>query len=234
MPGTRRRRPRLSWFRFFVDDFDCGTSTLTATDTGNYVRTLCAQWSSKARCAIPADIESLKLICRGDAPSARVLEKFDVVMVEGVKYLRNQKLCDEYADSAREYLAKRRGGKRTAQREDTASESVTESVTDSVPPPRGRARESRIQTRPGRGGDEAREEATGKRVRVSPDEALRAPELPADGAGVVQEGDVLPEQGRDGEPGGVGLPVGGVHRPAREVDRGCPGVAQDHGWREES
>lgn len=136
---TRKRRPRLSWFRFFVDDFLGGVTALSDTDTSHYLRALCAQWGSKARCAIPADPESLRLICRGEAPSARVLEKFDEVMIDGVKYLRNQKLCDEFMDSWKEYAAKRRGGKRSTKREDTVTESATdtatESVTESTPEP---------------------------------------------------------------------------------------------------
>ena len=135
----RTRRPRLSWFRLFVDDFEGGTGAFSNEDTGKYLRCLLAQWHSKSRCAIPGDVESLRLICRGDPPSKRVLEKFDQVEIDGQKYLRNQKLCDEFKDSWREYAAKRRGGKGGSKLEESSQESsqesVQESVTESTPKP---------------------------------------------------------------------------------------------------
>jgi len=100
MPRTRR--PRVSWFRFFVDDFSGGTAALTAQEVGQYVLLLCAQWGTKEEQAIPADVESLTLICHGVMPTAKVLSKFK----KGPNGLRNQRLTEEWEASRREYEGK--------------------------------------------------------------------------------------------------------------------------------
>jgi hypothetical protein len=104
MPKTRR--PRLSWFRFYADDFLGGTGALTAPECGRYLLLLLHQWGTKERQVIPQDAERLRIICRGEDPGSLVLSKFDPV--EGG--FRNQRLADEWCSARQEYNHKAEGG----------------------------------------------------------------------------------------------------------------------------
>lgn len=103
---AKSRRPRLSWFRFYADDFLGGTGALTAPECGRYLLLLLYQWGTKERQIIPADADRLRVICRGEDPGPAVLSKF-VSTNEG---LRNQRLADEWAAAVAEYSSKASGG----------------------------------------------------------------------------------------------------------------------------
>lgn len=103
---AKSRRPRLSWFRFYADDFLGGTGALTAPECGRYLLLLLHQWGTKERQLLPADPERLRVICRGEDPGLSVLSKF--VSVEGG--LRNQRLADEWAAAVAEYSSKAASG----------------------------------------------------------------------------------------------------------------------------
>jgi uncharacterized protein YdaU (DUF1376 family) len=108
----------MSWFRFYPDDFIGGTlsGSLSATDSGHYLYLLIAQFGSKDRKAIPADLASLSRICFGDPPSERVLAKFEEITIHGQKCLRNKRMAEEWDIAKEEYDARKRGAERTAER----------------------------------------------------------------------------------------------------------------------
>lgn len=90
--------------------------TLSGTETGHYLLLLCAQWDSKEAQSLPSNLERLTLICGGERPSAYVLAKFDEVTVGDQKFLRNQRLAEEWARATADHEGRVRGGKRTAER----------------------------------------------------------------------------------------------------------------------
>ena len=96
---SKTRRPRLSWFRFYADDFLGGTGALTAPEVGQYVLLLLHQWGTKEQQLIPSDPSRLRVICRGEEPSLLVLSKFSAV----VGGLRNQRLADEWQHADMEH-----------------------------------------------------------------------------------------------------------------------------------
>lgn len=102
----KSRRPRLSWFRFYADDFLGGTGALTAPECGQYLLLLLHQWGTKDRQEIPADPERLRMICKGSDPGPTVLAKF--VTVDNS--LRNERLAAEWDAAKREYHLKAEGG----------------------------------------------------------------------------------------------------------------------------
>lgn len=102
----KSRRPRLSWFRFYADDFLGGTGALTAPECGRYLLLLLHQWGTKERQLLPSEPERLRLICRGEDPGPLVLSKF--IEVDGG--LRNERLAEEWYAAAREYNLKAEGG----------------------------------------------------------------------------------------------------------------------------
>lgn len=102
----KNRRPRLSWFRFYADDFLGGTGALTAPECGRYLLLLLHQWGTKQAQLIPGDPERLRVICRGEDPGPQVLSKF--VAVNGG--FRNQRLADEWISARHEYDRKAEGG----------------------------------------------------------------------------------------------------------------------------
>jgi len=104
MPKTRR--PRLSWFRFYADDFLGGTGALTAPECGRYLLLLLHQWGTKERQLLPSDPERLRVICRGEDPGPLVLSKF--AALDGG--LRNERLAAEWEAARREYDHKAEGG----------------------------------------------------------------------------------------------------------------------------
>jgi len=132
---ARIRRKRLSWFRFFVDDFRGGTELLTSQCVGQYVRCLCAQWDSKSDQRLPDDPESLSLILRGEALDPRVRAKFGTITVGDQKYLRNQRLAEEWAASKAEYEGKSRRRKSAVSGADTAPVSATHTAPEPEPEP---------------------------------------------------------------------------------------------------
>jgi len=101
------RRPRLSWFRFYADDFLGGTGALTAHECGKYLLLLLYQWGTKDVQLVPSDPDRLRVICRGEDPGASVLSKF--VSVDGC--LRNQRLADEWSAAKLEFRMKSEGGR---------------------------------------------------------------------------------------------------------------------------
>ena len=102
----KSRRPRLSWFRFYADDFLGGTGALTAPECGRYLLLLLHQWGTKDRQLLPSEPERLRVICRGEDPGPLVLSKF--TEVDGG--LRNERLAAEWDAAAREYNLKAEGG----------------------------------------------------------------------------------------------------------------------------
>jgi hypothetical protein len=104
MPKTRR--PRLSWFRFYADDFLGGTGALTAPECGRYLLLLLHQWGTKERQLLPSDPERLRVICRGEDPGPLVLSKF--TPLDGG--FRNERLAAEWEAARREYDHKAEGG----------------------------------------------------------------------------------------------------------------------------
>ena len=102
----KSRRPRLSWFRFYADDFLGGTGALTAPECGRYLLLLLHQWGTKDRQIVPSEPERLRVICRGEDPGPLVLSKFTAV--DGG--LRNERLAEEWDAAAREYNLKAEGG----------------------------------------------------------------------------------------------------------------------------
>lgn len=127
---ARNGRKRLSWFKFYPDDFRGGVNLIPPRYLGQYLLALCAQWDSKTVQAIPNDPESLRLIFHGEKPHQRVLEKFDEIVVGSQKMLRNQRLADEWNDAEREYEGKSRGGGRKT---DSAPVSVPDTGADDAP-----------------------------------------------------------------------------------------------------
>ena len=102
----KSRRPRLSWFRFYADDFLGGTGALTAPECGRYLLLLLHQWGTKERQLLPSDPERLRVICRGEDPGPLVLSKF--TEIDGG--LRNERLAAEWEAARREYDHKAEGG----------------------------------------------------------------------------------------------------------------------------
>lgn len=127
---ARTRRKRLSWFRFYVDDFRGGVEMFSCQYVGQYVRLLCAQWDSKEAQCVPADLESLSLILR-EEPHPKVLAKFDEIEVGSQKFLRNKRLAEEWADSKAEYEGKSRPRKSAH----TAAHSAPHTAPEPEPEP---------------------------------------------------------------------------------------------------
>jgi uncharacterized protein YdaU (DUF1376 family) len=133
LPGHRPDHPkeaegvsRLSWFPFYVDDFLGGTTTLSGAECGRYLLCLAAQWASAERGAISAAPDKLRAICRGEDPGPDVLEKFQAITVNGLPYLRNQRLWKEWGKAKAEYDGRKRGAERTNER---AAQGVAERHT---------------------------------------------------------------------------------------------------------
>jgi hypothetical protein len=77
---------------------------------------LLAQFGAKDRKAIPADSGSLKMLCFGEMPGPKVLAKFEEVIVDGQKCLRNNRMAEEWDIAKEEYEAKKRGAELGANR----------------------------------------------------------------------------------------------------------------------
>jgi uncharacterized protein YdaU (DUF1376 family) len=92
---------RLSWFAFYVDDFLGGTIGWLQAHLGAYLQALLGQWKSGDLQAIPADEETLSIICHGPLPD-RVRAKFVEIDIDGRKYLRNERLASEWAKAKQE------------------------------------------------------------------------------------------------------------------------------------
>lgn len=128
----RRRRPRLSWFRFYPDDWWGGIRSLSVPDTGAYLLLILDQWGSGDRQLIDAEPERLRLMLRGLDPSPAVLEKFEEIDIDGRKFLRNKRIAQEWEESKREYEGKKKGG---GKRSDTGAVSAPDTAPHTVPKP---------------------------------------------------------------------------------------------------
>jgi uncharacterized protein YdaU (DUF1376 family) len=124
-------KTRLHWFAFWVDDFLGGTTNMLQVHLGAYLQAILAQWKSGDLQAIPADEETIRVICRGPM-YARVRAKFTEIEVEGEKYLRNERLAAEWLNAKREYETRRNRGKAGAEGRRRAASSTTPSTTPST------------------------------------------------------------------------------------------------------
>lgn len=86
----------LAWFPLLVDDWLGGTLSMTQAELGAYLQALIGQWKSRALQAIK-DNDSLISLCRGPM-TPEVRSKFISIEIEGVKYLRNEKLACIYRE----------------------------------------------------------------------------------------------------------------------------------------
>ncbi len=115
-----------------------GIPALTASDVGAYVLMLMAQWGTKGLQAVEDDPEVLRMVCKGQLPSARVRQKFVEVKVNGLKCLRNERLQQEWGIAHAEVVAKAGKGGDTGA--DTAGNSGADTPT--IQEPRTKNQES--------------------------------------------------------------------------------------------
>src|SRR5262245_53242745 len=83
-------------------------------ERGAYLSALLQQWQSGERQCVPDELERLRVICGGDGFTLAVREKFIEVEIDGRKYLRNERLANEWSRAFAEHQAKSYGGKQRA------------------------------------------------------------------------------------------------------------------------
>lgn len=115
----RARVSRLSWVRFFPEDFLGGTQQMDCRQVGQYILALCAQWGAERgaeRTGLRTADGALKATLRGEELDPTVRSKFEPVTLPSGTFLRNRRMSLEIADSLTEWEAKVKGGVRTAER----------------------------------------------------------------------------------------------------------------------
>lgn len=154
----RARVPRLSWVRFFPEDFLGGTQQMDCRQVGQYILALCAQWGAERgaeRTGLRTADGALRATLRGEELDAIVRAKFDSVTLPQGVFLRNKRMSLEISDSVAEWEAKVKGGLRTAEQdgvrgaERTANRTATTITTTSTSvQPEAQPKPKRIRPQP--------------------------------------------------------------------------------------
>ena len=113
------RVSRLSWVRFFPEDFLGGTQQMDCRQVGQYILALCAQWGAERgaeRTGLRTGNGALKAVLRGEDMDPEVRCKFEEVILPSGTFLRNTRMSLEIAGSVAEWEARVRGAERTAER----------------------------------------------------------------------------------------------------------------------
>ena len=122
-------------FQFYADDFLAGTSDMTDSEAGLYIRLLCAQWN---RGSLPNDLDELLRFSRGSTTlqAERVRRKFEVCQ-DG--QLRNARLEDERQKQAVWREKSRLGGKKSGvvRNSTKGGSTVVQPPYEATPQPKG-------------------------------------------------------------------------------------------------
>ena len=114
------RTSRLSWVRWFIEDYLGGVQQMDCRQVGQYTLMLCAQWCAERgaeRTAVRDADGALRAILRGDDLDPEVRAKFASVEIAGRRYLRNERMSKEIAHSEKERADRARGAERIAERD---------------------------------------------------------------------------------------------------------------------
>jgi uncharacterized protein YdaU (DUF1376 family) len=115
----RARVSRLSWVRFFPEDFLGGVAQMDCQEVGQYILALCAQWCAERgaeRTGLRPSEGALRAVLRGEMMTDAVRSKFREVALPSGKFLRNERMSNEIQHSEEEHAARSRGAERTAER----------------------------------------------------------------------------------------------------------------------
>ena len=113
------RVSRLSWVRFFPEDFLGGTQQMDCRQVGQYILSLCAQWCAERgaeRTGLRTGNVALRAVLRGEEMDPDVRSKFDTVELASGTFLRNARMSLEIEGSLAEWEARVKGAERTAER----------------------------------------------------------------------------------------------------------------------
>jgi len=131
MARPRQAKPRLSWFRFFSDDFLGGTQDFTTEQIGAYLLLLTCQWASKNRKIIPSDETVIRRIIRWDPGTLsgtdsdtkntlkwkefwpKIRLKFDEIRLFDGVFLRNKRMAEEWDAAQSDYYGRVKGAEST-------------------------------------------------------------------------------------------------------------------------